>query len=90
MSLEHLEDQRQLRGDRFDPFKHVSRTTPALLPVDADQLPDTLVDRFGRQKTYLRLSVTDRCNLSCTYCVPDEGVPLVQRDEFLTLDHLLR
>ena len=34
-----------------------------------------LVDRFGRQITYLRISVTDRCNFRCVYCMPLEGVP---------------
>ncbi|MGH3622595.1 MAG: GTP 3',8-cyclase MoaA, partial [Sciscionella sp.] len=38
--------------------------------------PDTpeLVDRFGRVATDLRISVTDRCNLRCTYCMPAEGL----------------
>ncbi len=33
-----------------------------------------LVDRFGRRITYLRISVTDRCNLRCVYCMPAAGV----------------
>lgn len=33
-------------------------------------------DGFGREITYLRLSVTDRCNLRCRYCMPEEGVSL--------------
>ena len=32
-------------------------------------------DRFGREITYLRLSVTDLCNLRCLYCMPEEGIP---------------
>ncbi|MDR2530663.1 MAG: GTP 3',8-cyclase MoaA, partial [Oscillospiraceae bacterium] len=32
-------------------------------------------DRFGRDITYMRLSVTDLCNLRCTYCMPEGGVP---------------
>ncbi|UNK16241.1 GTP 3',8-cyclase MoaA [Paenibacillus sp. N3/727] len=34
----------------------------------------TLVDKFGRQHDYLRISVTDRCNLRCIYCMPEEGI----------------
>lgn len=50
-----------------------------------------LVDRFERRITYLRLSVTDRCNLRCQYCMPAEGLAwmpsgsLLQDDEILTL-----
>ncbi len=43
-----------------------------------------LVDRYGRQVTYLRISVTDRCNLRCVYCMPPEGV------EWQTPAHILR
>src|SRR5580693_5920919 len=43
-----------------------------------------LVDAFGRQLTYLRISVTDRCNLRCTYCLPEDAeFPRGDRD-FLT------
>jgi cyclic pyranopterin phosphate synthase len=45
---------------------------------------DALVDRFGRRIDYLRVSVTDRCNFRCVYCMPDEGVPPTPRDEQLT------
>jgi len=50
----------------------------------------TLTDRHQRSITYLRLSVTDRCNLRCRYCMPPEGVDLVPRDELLTLEELRR
>ncbi|MEL7643578.1 MAG: GTP 3',8-cyclase MoaA, partial [bacterium] len=33
-----------------------------------------LIDTFGRKITYLRISVTDRCNLRCAYCMPAEGI----------------
>ncbi len=35
-----------------------------------------MIDRFGRTIEYLRISVTDRCNLRCRYCMPPEGVRL--------------
>ncbi len=50
----------------------------------------TLTDRFQRSITYLRLSVTDRCNLRCRYCMPLEGVELVSREELLTWEELRR
>jgi cyclic pyranopterin phosphate synthase len=42
-----------------------------------------LTDSFLRKHTYLRVSVTDRCNLRCRYCMPPEGVQLVPHDEVL-------
>lgn len=90
MSIDTLQDQWPPRAEAFSPHKHVSRTTPDLAQPADDRLPTRLVDRFGRAKTYLRLSVTDRCNLACTYCVPEEGVPLAQREDFLTFAHLER
>ena len=48
-----------------------------------------LVDRFGREITYLRISVTDRCNLRCTYCMPVDAHH-VEREEVLTFEELDR
>ena len=45
-------------------------------------------DRFGRKVTYLRLSVTDRCNFRCLYCMPEEGVPLRPNDELLSFEEI--
>ena len=39
-----------------------------------------LVDRFGRVHTDLRISLIDKCNLRCTYCLPAEGVPWMAKD----------
>lgn len=49
-----------------------------------------LLDPFGRAIQYLRISVTDRCNLRCTYCMPAEGVPYEDGGEVLTSDEILR
>jgi cyclic pyranopterin phosphate synthase len=49
-----------------------------------------LVDRFGRVATDLRVSLTDRCNLRCTYCMPEEGLAWLPRDEQLTDDEVVR
>src|SRR5262245_64082103 len=52
----------------------------------------TLVDSFGRVHNNLRISVTDRCNLRCTYCMPEEVV-FLDRAELLTFEeitHLVR
>ena len=47
-------------------------------------------DRFGRTINYLRLSVTDRCNLRCCYCMPSEGVPARSHAEILSYEELIR
>jgi len=47
-----------------------------------------LTDRYGRRISYLRISVTDRCNLRCIYCMPPEGIALVQREEILSFEEI--
>ncbi|KAA3438225.1 GTP 3',8-cyclase MoaA [Rufibacter hautae] len=47
-----------------------------------------LIDKYGRQLTYLRLSVTDRCNFRCYYCMPEEGMDFAARQELLSFDEL--
>jgi len=49
-----------------------------------------LVDAFGRIATDLRVSLTDRCNLRCTYCMPAEGLTWLPKPELLTDDELVR
>ncbi|WP_306532849.1 GTP 3',8-cyclase MoaA [Geobacter sp.] len=48
-----------------------------------------LTDTFGRTINYLRLSVTDRCNMRCVYCMPAEGLPLRSHREILSYEELL-
>ena len=49
-----------------------------------------LIDKYGRQITYLRLAVTDRCNLRCQYCMPEKGIDIVERKELLTYKEMYR
>jgi len=49
-----------------------------------------LIDTYGRRIRYLRLSVTDRCNLRCQYCMPASGVPKRQHGEILSYEDLYR
>ncbi|TYO96664.1 cyclic pyranopterin monophosphate synthase subunit MoaA [Geothermobacter ehrlichii] len=55
-----------------------------------DPTPVSLADRFGRHLDYLRLSITDRCNLRCRYCMPEEGVASLGHDAVLRYEELLR
>lgn len=47
-------------------------------------------DKYDRNLNYLRISVTDRCNLRCQYCMPEEGVEAIAHEEILTFDEILR
>ena len=49
-----------------------------------------LFDNHGRPINYLRLAVTDRCNLRCFYCMPEEGIDYVAREELLSYEEMLR
>ncbi|MBX3152260.1 GTP 3',8-cyclase MoaA [Candidatus Obscuribacterales bacterium] len=51
---------------------------------------NTLVDGFGRKHTYLRISVTDKCNLRCFYCMPLEGIVWKRREELLDFEEIVR
>jgi len=52
--------------------------------------PAQLVDGYGRVHRDLRISVTDRCNFRCTYCMPAEGMPWLPREDLLTYEELAR
>ncbi|AGL21663.1 GTP 3',8-cyclase MoaA [Actinoplanes sp. N902-109] len=64
------------------------------MPVEPPREPvrggGLLADRFGRVATDLRVSLTDRCNLRCTYCMPEEGLAWMPREQQLTDDEVGR
>lgn len=47
-----------------------------------------MYDRFDREINYLRISVTDRCNLRCRYCMPEEGIILLRHEDILSFDEI--
>ena len=49
-----------------------------------------MLDRYGRNIDYLRISLTDRCNLRCIYCMPEEGIRQIPRTELLDTDEIVR
>ncbi|XP_077017832.1 molybdenum cofactor biosynthesis protein 1 isoform X2 [Tamandua tetradactyla] len=48
-----------------------------------------LTDSFGRRHNYLRISLTEKCNLRCQYCMPEEGIPLTPKADLLTTEEIL-
>lgn len=49
-----------------------------------------LIDSYNRSIDYLRISITDRCNLRCTYCMPKDGIPLMNPENILRYEELIR
>ena len=47
-----------------------------------------MYDRFNRNINYLRISVTDRCNLRCIYCMPEKGIHLLRHEDILSFDEI--
>lgn len=58
-----------------------------VLPADTER---PMVDQWGRRIEYLRISVTDKCNLRCLYCMPEEGTDWLRRDEILDYEEITR
>lgn len=48
-----------------------------------------IIDKFGRVHDYLRISLTERCNLRCFYCMPEEGIQLREKSEFMSAEELI-
>lgn len=64
---------------------------PEQLEGSAPSAPGTnssLVDQFGRRIEYLRISVTDRCNFRCVYCMPLEGLPWLPKEDILSYEEI--
>ncbi|WP_309131789.1 GTP 3',8-cyclase MoaA [Brevibacterium sp.] len=66
--------------------------TPTVDPGDAftAHQEDSLLDTFGRRARDLRVSLTDFCNLRCSYCMPEEGVEFMSRDSAMTAEEIIR
>ena len=80
----------------FAPYPLVTLRTPGSRGTSIDPgaalavSERPLVDRQARAVRYLRLSLTDRCNYRCTYCMPEEGIEHRPRSELLSLDEIVR
>ena len=66
-----------------------AESIPELAAI-ADDVPQRLTDRHGRTVRDLRLSITDRCNLRCTYCMPAQGLQWLPTPDLLTTVELTR
>src|SRR5579884_743133 len=58
--------------------------------LSGDGAMDLLVDSYGRRIKSLRISITDKCNFRCTYCMPAEGLPWLKKAEILSYEEIVR
>ena len=68
--------------------KSIPTSIDPLIPLIPEE--QALVDLFGRKHTYLRISLTEKCNFRCLYCMPEEGVQLTPKDNLPTLEERKR
>ncbi|KAG8950495.1 hypothetical protein FRC04_007510 [Tulasnella sp. 424] len=85
-----------LHGTRISPSDFVAPIKPAppilTSPLDPkiSSRAQPLVDNFSRMHDYLRISLTERCNLRCFYCMPEEGIDLSPSEDILNDDEVVR
>ncbi len=81
-----------MRNESLNPeavSESLSGFIPPTSPATSKHADGTLVDKYGRHVTYLRLSITDRCDFRCTYCMAEE-MTFLPRAQVLTLEECLR
>ena len=81
-------------------FPNELRSLPTNLSSDLDELirqldtlplpQEPLTDKFGRQHSYLRISLSEKCNLRCVYCMPEDGVPVQPKSHLLSNDEIMQ
>lgn len=69
---------------------HSDGGTAGALPERPSDAGPSLVDRFGRVATDMRLSLIDKCNLRCTYCMPADGLPWLPKDQLMSAGEIAR
>lgn len=68
----------------------ITKLAPGEVEPPLNPAPNLLVDSYGRRHRDLRISLTDRCNLRCTYCMPEEGMDWIAAANMLTLPEMTR
>ncbi|XP_060018805.1 molybdenum cofactor biosynthesis protein 1 isoform X2 [Lagenorhynchus albirostris] len=76
-------------GEPSQPAVEVPSGRRRFLREHAAPFSAFLTDSFGRRHSYLRISLTEKCNLRCQYCMPEEGVPLTPKADLLTTEEIL-
>ena len=71
-------------------FQSLKQSHPDFIDAVESGAMGDLIDAHGRRITDLRISVTDRCNLRCSYCVPDQGLVFAKRERLLHIEEIAR
>ncbi len=91
---ENMTAEKQIRSTEYPSFKPedgpIAHHTIKYNGAHSRIRPFRLIDPQGRILNYLRLAVTDRCNLRCKYCMPAAGIPLAGKNELLSWEEMLR
>src|SRR3972149_3803573 len=64
--------------------------TKSSAPAEYPHPLPPLQDKFGRSFNYVRIAVTEKCNLRCTYCMPEEGVDFQGKEKILSAEEIIR
>lgn len=89
----HQRSNKQSKNKQQEQETTTNENSLEQLVRDLEDVPlpsEPLTDRFGRQHSYLRISLSERCNLRCLYCMPEDGVPLQPADNLLSNDEVLQ
>jgi GTP 3',8-cyclase len=84
VALRGAQRNRRIELPIHSPNDQVANAPAREVPQDGP-----MTDGFGRRIEYLRISVTDKCNLRCVYCMPEEGLPWLKRDELLSYEEIV-
>ena len=57
--------------------------------IDERSNNQPIIDKYGRKHNYLRISLTERCNLRCSYCMPENGVILKEKSKYMTSEEVI-
>ncbi|EPQ60256.1 molybdenum cofactor biosynthesis prote [Gloeophyllum trabeum ATCC 11539] len=87
----HRQFQTFTRREHAQPVSLLSSVQAKIAQIDAEKpFSPALIDSFQRRHDYLRISLTEKCNLRCFYCMPSEGVDLSPKSHILTDDEVIR
>lgn len=82
--------ERVVEGEEIIPEMIKSSRLQRLREKPVKPFSEFLTDNFNRQHDYLRISITERCNLRCLYCMPEEGIELSPTEKLLTTDEIVK
>jgi molybdenum cofactor biosynthesis protein A len=86
-----IKASRQSKGTERKEVQQQQSLQQLMEQLESLPLPEEpLTDTFGRQHSYLRISLSERCNLRCLYCMPEDGVPLQPAENLLTNQEILQ